>query len=127
MGTTLGLLLAGTVLYASGDYENAKGCTKKINHLEQELLDAKKMHNMNRINGLEISLSKVKTYCTDEGLKQKLEAKIESRKENLKEHTQDYNKAVADGRVDKIEKYKTKMEKDNKNIKELNRQLKELS
>jgi len=127
IGTSIGVLLAGTILYASGNYESKKGCTQKINHLQKELIHAKNTKNMDRVNGLEISLEKVQRYCTDDGLRAKLEAKIEDKQDKLNEHTKDYNEAVADGKADKIEKYKMKIQMDNENIKILTKQLKEIS
>ena len=127
VGTTLVTLLTGTVLLASVNKETNKGCDQKITHLEEELTQAKNNNNTHRINGLEISLSNVQEHCTDKGLKEKLEEKIASEQEDLNEHTKDYNEAVSEGKSDKIQKYKMKIEKDNVKIKALTKELNALA
>ncbi len=127
VGMILGVTVVSTMFAASGDHGVQKGCEKKITHLEQELVKAHIMQNDHRVHGLEISLSNVKTHCTDEGLVQKVEAKIDDTREDLQEHTEDLAEAMADGRVDKIEKYQVKIEEETKELEELDRELKALS
>ena len=124
----IGVLLLGA--HAVADTQNncdeLTGCKKKICHIEKNIATAKKMENGSRVKGLEISLEKATTHCTDEKLIEDLEDKIEDTKKDLQEDSEDYKKAVEENKPDKIEKYKTKMSEENKKIEELEQELKEL-
>lgn len=127
IGMIIGVTAVSTLLLASVGHEPQKGCANKIHHIKQEIVKAQEMKNDHRVNGLEISLSNVQANCTEEGLMQRLEAKIDDEREDLREHTQDLEQAVADDRVDKVEKYKAKIAKDQTKIDKLTEQLDALS
>ncbi len=124
----VGALLLGA--YAVADTQNncgeLSGCKKKICHIEKDIAIAKKKENRSRVKGLQISLEKVTTYCTDEKLIEDLEDKIKDTKKDLQEDNEDYKEAVKDNRPDKIEKYKTKISEENRKIEKLEQELKEL-
>ena len=111
---------------AQSDCDNLTGCKKKICHIEKDIAMAKKTENRSREKGLQISLEKVNTYCTDEKLIEDLEEKIKDTKKDLQEDREDYEKALEDNRPDKIEKYKDKMAEENSKIERLKLELKEL-
>ena len=109
-----------------GNCDNLTGCKKKICHIEKDIAIAKKTENKSREKGLQISLEKVNTHCTDDKLIEDLEDKIKDTKKDLQEDKEDYEKALKDNRPDKIEKYKAKMAEENKKIKKLEEELKTL-
>lgn len=123
MVMALGLLLSTTLLLSSGTSENSPRCEKKINNIQKQLEIAKSMNNSGRVNGLEISLSKVQTHCSDDDLIQDIKDKIKDTKEDLAEHTQDYQEAQRDKRTDKMQKYQSKIDEDNAEIKKLLQEL----
>jgi len=105
---------------------NLTGCKKKVCHIEKNIAIAKKNENRSREKGLQISLEKVNTYCTDDKLIEDLEDKIKDTKKDLQEDKEEYEKALKDNRPSKIEKYKTKMAEENKKIKRLEKELQTL-
>ena len=125
-GTLVGALIASTVLFASGNYGNKKGCAIKTEHLLQELKKAKVMNNSDKIKGLEISISKVSSYCSDTALTIKVENKLMAKEEDLNEYIEDYNEAINHGREDKMEKYEAKIIKVRAEIFKLKEELKAL-
>ena len=124
----LGALLVSTSILANtqNSCNNLIGCKKKICYIEQDIAIAKKMENEDRVKGLQISLDKVNKYCTNDKLIEKLKDKIEDTEKDLQEDREDYEKALRNNRSDKIEKYKSKMSKENSKIKKLKQELKEL-
>lgn len=124
----LGVLLASTSVVAStqNSCDNLIGCKKKICHIEQDIVVAKKMENKDRVKGLQISLDKVTKYCTNDKLIKDLEDKIEDTKKDLQEDKADYEEALKDNKSDKVEKYKNKMAEENSKIEILESELKEL-
>ena len=125
----LGAMLITTSLSANtqNGCENSVGCKKKACSIEKELVIAKKMENSSQIEGLEISLKKVKQYCTNDKLVKELEDKIDDKNEDLKEHKKDYEEASKENKADKIKKYQSKIDEDNKELKQLQQELKELN
>ena len=119
----LSAILTTTLLLSSNSVENPR-CEKKIDNIQEQLQRAKKADNSRRVNGLEISLSKVKAYCTDKDLIQDIEDKISDVKEDLQEHTEDYKEALKDNRANKIKKYQSKIDEDNEEIQKLENELK---
>ena len=124
----LGALLfsANIVADTQSNCNNLTGCKKKVCHIEKDIVMAKKHNNKSRVKGLQISLEKVNTYCTDDKLIEDLEDKIKDTKENLQEDREDYEKALENNRPDKIKKYKAKIAEENQKIKELEKELKTL-
>jgi len=125
---TIGLVLLAVNIEAKAQVNcaNLKGCDKKICNLEKDIGIAKKMENNSRVEGLEISLEKVKKYCTDDNLIKEVEDEIDDKHKDLKEHTKDYEEALKENRPEKIEKYKAKIAEDNQEILQLEDELKAL-
>jgi len=119
----LSTILTTTLLLSSNTVENSPRCDKKINNIQEQIQIAKSMNNTHRVNGLEISLSKVETYCTDEDLVQDIKDKISDTQEDLLEHVEDYQEALRDNRTDKMQKYQVKIDEDNAEIKRLENEL----
>lgn len=124
----LGALLISTHVLADtqSNCDSLTGCKKKICSIEKDIAIAKKMEDTSRVKGLQISLEKVNSHCTDNKLIDDLEDKIEDAKKDLQEDKEGYEKAVKDNRPSKIEKYKTKMAEENNKIERLEQELKEL-
>ncbi len=124
----LGALLISANLTANtqSGCDELTGCAKKSCQIEKNIAIATKMENSSRVKGLQISLEKVNTHCTDEKLVEELEEKIKDAKEELQEDREEYERALKDNRPDKIEKYKSKMSEEDNKIKELEQELKEL-
>jgi len=72
----LSVILATTLLLSSSTVENSPRCEKKIDNIQEQIQIAKSMNNTHRVNGLVISLTKVKAYCTDKGLVEDIEDKL---------------------------------------------------
>ena len=106
--------------------EHLKGCKKKACHIQNDIAIAKKNENSSKEKGLQISLEKVNTYCSDEKLIEELQDKIKDTKKDLQEDTQDYEQALKDNKSSKIEKYKTKIAEENQKIKSLEEELQRL-
>jgi len=119
-------LSANITANTQSNCDNLTGCKKKICHIEKDIAIAKKNENKSREKGLQISLDKVNTYCSDDKLIKDLEDKIKDTKKDLQEDREDYEKALRDNRPDKLEKYKTKMSEENEKIKRLEKELKAL-
>ena len=120
------LISASVIANAQTSCEDLTGCKKKICSIEKNIEIAKEMENNAKVKGLEISLKKVTTHCTDGKLIEDLEDKIKDTKKDLQEDKEDYEEALKDNRVDKIEKYKAKMAKENEKIKRLEEELQTL-
>lgn len=120
---TLGVLLSTTALFSSSTYENSPRCEKKIHNIQEQLNIAKQMNNTHRVDGLKISLSKVKKYCSDKDLIQDIKDKIKEAKEDLNEYKQDHQKAIKENRADKIQKYQSKIYEENEKIQRLQEEL----
>ncbi len=127
ISTKIVILLASmfstTLLLSSSISEDSPRCEKKIQNIQEQIKIAKGMNNTHRIDGLEISLSKVKAHCSDEDLIQDIKDKIKDTKEDLNEHTKDYKEALRDNRTDKMQKYQSKLDEDNAEIKKLQKEL----
>jgi len=119
----LGAILATTLLLSSNTVENSPRCEKKIDNIQEQIQIAKSLNNTERVNGLVISLTKVKAYCSDEGLVEDIEDKLSDTQEDLQEHVEDYREAIKNNRTDKIQKYKVKIDEDNAKIKRLEMEL----
>ena len=119
----LGAILATTLLLSSNTVENSPRCEKKIDNIQEQIQIAKSLNNTERVNGLVISLTKVKAYCSDEGLVEDIEDKLSDTQEDLQEHVEDYREAIKNNRTDKIQKYKVKIDEDNAKLKRLEMEL----
>ena len=86
----LSAMLTTTLLLSTTSVENPR-CEKKIDNIQEQIQRAKKTDNSQRINGLEISLSKVKAYCTDEDLIQDIKDKISDVTEKWNEYSSDFS------------------------------------
>lgn len=124
----IGLILLAVNVEANTQVncDDLTGCKKKICNLEKDIAIAKEMKNTARVNGLEISLEKVNTHCTDDKLIEAMENKIDDTKEDLEEHKKEYAEALEDNKPDKVKKYKTKMAEEEEEIIQLKEQVKEL-
>lgn len=122
---TIGLsaILVTTLLLSLSTVENSPRCEKKIDNMQEQIQIAKSMNNEDRVNGLVISLTKIKAYCTDKGIVEDIEDKISDTQEDLREHIEDYREAISDNRTDKIHKYKLKIDEDNAKIERLEKEL----
>ncbi|MCD6433323.1 MAG: DUF1090 domain-containing protein [Sulfurimonas sp.] len=107
--------------------DGLKGCEQKICNLKNDINIAKKTNNENRVDGLVISLNKVKKHCTDEGMIEEIQDKIRDTKKDSKEDTKNYEEAVKDAKLDKIKKYETKMAEEKQELKQLEDELKQLN
>lgn len=123
MTLALSTLLMTTLLFSSSVFENSPRCEKKLNNLQEQIKIAKSMDNSQRVEGLEISLSKVKKYCSDDKLIEEIKDKISDTEEDLSEHTQDYKEALRDKRSDKMQKYQSKIDEDKAKLKNLQDEL----
>ena len=119
----LSAVLTTTLLLANTTTQDSPRCATKIDKIQEQLEIAKKNDNTHRVNGLEISLSKVTKYCTDESLIEDIKEKLSDVKKDLVEHTQDYEEALSENRTNKMQKYQTKIAEDNAEIKRLESEL----
>lgn len=118
-----GVILTTTVLFSSSSFHNSPRCEKKASNIQEQINIARDMNNSKKVNGLEISLLKVRKYCTDDNLIEKINDKISETREDLLKHKKDYKEALVNNDTDKIEKYQSKIINDHAKIKRLKSQL----
>lgn len=96
----MALSFASTAQAANG----LTGCAAKQHEVEQQIEQAKKYGNSNRVAGLETALKEIKDHCTDATLKVQREQDVAEKKAKVAERRQELQEAQADGRSDKIAK-----------------------
>jgi len=86
------------------------GCEAKRQNIERQLSYARMHNNSYRVAGLERALSKVNTYCTDEGLRADRKYYVIKKERKVEERRYELAEAQATGRTDKIIKKQRKLE-----------------
>ena len=90
------LAISASLLLANSAFAGTDSCQIKINRIEAKLADAKQHGHPNKVRSLERALSKVQTYCTDDGQRNKAQSKLQDKKEDVLDKLEDLDEARAD-------------------------------
>ncbi|NRF27966.1 DUF1090 domain-containing protein [Vibrio coralliilyticus] len=108
---------------ASTQCEALTGCEKKFCEIEYQIKKAEQYDNQYKLERLTTALKASKDNCTNKSLKDDLREKIESNEQDLAEYQADLEEAQRDDRVDKVQKYESKIEKELREIDKLKKEL----
>ncbi|GAC1031403.1 DUF1090 domain-containing protein [Pseudomonas sp. No.21] len=103
---TAGLALAGIAHAAEAPLT---GCAAKRQALEARIEQARAHGNEAQVAGLQRALARVRTYCTDDGLRRDREAAVEKRRAEVREREAELREARAKGDAGKIAKREAKL------------------
>lgn len=120
-------VLISTVVIASSDCGNLKGCEKKFCEIERQLNLAQDKGNIRKADGLKRALENAKEHCTDKGLKEDLVEEIEEANEEIVEYESDLKEAKEYGKTDKVRKYQEKIKEEKNKINHLEDELSNLN
>ncbi|MFA0084598.1 DUF1090 domain-containing protein [Vibrio sp. 10N.261.51.F12] len=119
---SLPLIFSPLVALAS-DCSEKVGCDKKACEIQYKMDIAKTNGHTEKLNGLSDALEQVNTYCSNDDLKDELSDKIEDSQEEILEYRSDLSEAVAYQEEDKIVKYETKIEEEQRKIEQFEKEL----
>ncbi|MFV0575421.1 MAG: DUF1090 domain-containing protein [Vibrio sp.] len=122
-GVSALLLTTTFTVQAAQDCSTQKGCDAKICHIENKIERATQANNSNRVKGLQKALADVQTYCTDDGLKEKLREDIADAQEDIRKDQADMSEAISEGKLDKVDKYKRRIAEEQNKIQQLQTEL----
>lgn len=87
------------------------GCKRKEKILESKIEYAKQYGNHGQLRGLEEALQRVRTWCTDGGLRSKAELKVLDKQEKVEERQAELDEAMREGKKrSKIAKRERKLQ-----------------
>ncbi|ENV0923373.1 DUF1090 domain-containing protein [Vibrio parahaemolyticus] len=90
--------------------EELKGCDAKAFALEQQIEYATVQGNQKRIDGLKRALAAIEDECSEEDLREKLQAEIEQKAQKVKASELELAEAQTSGSSEKIEKKRRKLD-----------------
>lgn len=108
---------------ASLDCGELKGCDRKFCEIESQLKIAQERGNDRKAAGLAKALAEAKQHCTVEGLRKELAEEIEEAREDLAAYRADLKEAEEDGDADDVRKYQQKIEEEQDEIDQLEKEL----
>jgi hypothetical protein len=123
---TLCVLLGISTSAFASDCSVLTACDKKICEINNQLSIAKSDHNQHKVDGLNKALKYTSEYCTTDGLRDDIQDKIDDAMEDVEDYKSDLTEAESDNKMDKIEKYKRKIEQKNDQISMLKLELADL-
>lgn len=128
--TVLPLLLALSAGYVSGAAAAGNDCDAKRAAIENQIKEAQKYGNYNKVAGLKQALAEINAHCTDSGLVvkaqqkvSKLEKKLAEKQDDLREVQADLREAQAKGDQQKVAKYQKKMAEKRADVQEIQAEL----
>ncbi|MFT7681548.1 MAG: hypothetical protein ACI935_001015 [Moritella dasanensis] len=110
----------------ASDCSALKACDKKICEINNQLSLAKVDNNQYKIDGLNKALKYTTEYCTTDALRDDIQDKIDDAMEDIEDYQSDLNEAKSDNKMDKVAKYKRKIEQEHDNISMLKLELADL-
>lgn len=117
------LLLASNTVLASAACSHVSGCERKICEMERQLDIAESMGNQHKVAGLNRALKRVEDNCTDRGLNSDRREKIAESKQDIADYQADLHEAQRRGKTDKVHKYQRKIDKEQRKLQQLERDL----
>ncbi|MBB1315007.1 DUF1090 domain-containing protein [Aliivibrio sp. SR45-2] len=108
---------------ATLDCSTQVGCAQKSCEIEKQISIAEENGNDHKVVGLNIALTEVTTYCTNDDIKGDLREEIEELNEEIAENHSDLIEAKQDQKEDKIKKYQQKIAEKEQKIDDLKKEL----
>lgn len=99
------------------------GCDRKFCEIESQLKIAQERGNDRKAAGLAKALAEAKQHCTAEGLRKELAEEIEEARKDLAAYRADLKEAEEDGDADDVRKYQQKIEEEQDEIDQLEKEL----
>ncbi|MBK5071758.1 DUF1090 domain-containing protein [Budviciaceae bacterium BWR-B9] len=122
----LPLVLAMGVGFSSMASAAGNDCAAKRAAIENQIREAQKYGNANKVAGLKKALSELNANCTNGGLVKdaekkvaKLEKKLNEKQEDVREVQADLREAQAKGDAKKVAKYQSKLQEKQSDVKEV--------
>ncbi len=103
--------------------EELKGGDAKAFALEQQIEYATVQGNQKRIDGLKRALAAIEDECSEEDLREKLQAEVEQKAQKVKARELELAEAQTSGSSDKIEKKRRKLDEAQKEWLDAKREL----
>ncbi|MEZ9298622.1 DUF1090 domain-containing protein [Vibrio splendidus] len=107
----------------ASDCSEKVGCDKKACEIQHKMEIAKNNGHTEKLDGLSDALEQVNAYCSNDDLKDELSEKIEDSQDEILEYRSDLSEAVTYQEEDKIVKYKTKIEEEQRKIEHFEKEL----
>ncbi|MFL1405310.1 DUF1090 domain-containing protein [Marinobacter sp. M1N3S26] len=101
-------------------------CAAKEAEVERQMDMAREQGNRERLRGLETSLERIRTHCTDEGLLADAEEEVRDSLEDLEEQRQELEEAIQEGDTDEIEDRREDLKEATDELEEHTRELEAL-
>lgn len=128
--TVLSLVLWLSAGYVSTAAAAGNDCNAKSAAIENQIKEAQKYGNYNKVAGLKQALAEVKAHCTDSGLAvkaqqkvTKLEKKLVEKQEDVREVQAELREAQAKNNQSKIAKYQKKLTEKRADVQEIQAEL----
>lgn len=128
--TILPLLVALSAGYVSTAAAAGNDCNAKRAAIENQIKEAQKYGNYNKVAGLKQALAEVNAHCTDSGLAlkaqakvTKLEKKLAEKQGDVREVQSDLREAQAKGNQKKIAKYQKKLTEKRNDVQKIQSEL----
>jgi peptidoglycan hydrolase CwlO-like protein len=110
----------------------ANDCNAKRAAIENQIKQAEKYGNYNKIAGLKRALSEVNAHCTSGSVLQdaqkkvsKLESKLRDKQDDVREVQADLRQAQASGDAKKVAKYQRKLQEKQADVNQINEELRQ--
>jgi chromosome segregation ATPase len=128
----LPLILALGAGFASVASAAGNDCNAKRGAIENQIREAQKYGNSNKVAGLQKALNELQAHCTDSGLAAKGQQKIDKLERKLAQKQNDVSKVQADlgeaqarGDAKKVAKYEKKLQEKQSDVNEITADLRQ--
>ncbi|EKO3629457.1 DUF1090 domain-containing protein [Vibrio metschnikovii] len=112
--------------FASLSCSDFSGCERKYCEIELQIKNAQLANNPKKVDGLKIALAEAKSNCSDSKIKQDLADEIKETKDKISEYNLELQEAKASGKDNKVNKYQSKIQKEELKLESLLQELSEL-
>ncbi|EPI4695387.1 TPA: DUF1090 domain-containing protein [Morganella morganii] len=120
---TTAALALGALLVSTSALSAQNGCDIKKSKIQEQLSYAKAHGNTHRVQGLELALQNVNTYCTPNSLRDDARDEVSDRTKEVAERKADLQKAIDKGDISKIAKRERKLAEAEAELKEAQAEL----
>ncbi|EKO3660566.1 DUF1090 domain-containing protein [Vibrio metschnikovii] len=112
--------------FASLSCSDFSGCERKYCEIELQIKNAQLANNPKKVDGLKIALAEAKSNCSDSKIKQDLAYEIKETKDKISEYNLELQEAKESGKDNKVKKYQSKIQKEERKLESLLQELSEL-
>ncbi|MGT0150110.1 DUF1090 domain-containing protein [Vibrio metschnikovii] len=112
--------------FASLSCSDFSGCERKYCEIELQIKNAQLANNPKKVDGLKIALAEAKSNCSDSKIKQDLADEIKETKDKISEYNLELQEAKASGKDNKVNKYQSRIQKEELKLESLLQELSEL-